>query len=216
MIKNIKSKLIFILGSILIIVGIIYHTQTNKNEFKEIDFGNIVIKENDTQEQDIENVVEIEKRYIKIHIAGEVKNTGILELEEGSRISDAIEKAGGTTEMASLDKVNLAYSLEDGQKLYIPNKKEKDTEYITIENGENIVEETKTSSAGKKINLNKADEDNLQEIPGIGPSMAKKIILYRNENGNFKSIEELKNVSGIGDKKFDSMKEDTCVKETNS
>ena len=212
MIKNIKSKLIFILGIILIIVGIIYHNQTSQNEFEEIEFQNIVINENETQEQDIENVVEIEKNYIKIHIAGEVKNTGILELEEGARISDAIEKAGGTTEMANLDKVNLAYCLEDGQKLYIPNKNEKDIEYITIENGENIIEETKTSSTGKKINLNKADEDNLQEIPGIGPSMAQKIILYRNENGDFKSIEDLKNVSGIGDKKFDSMKEYICVK----
>ena len=212
MIKNIKSKLIFILGIILIIVGIIYHNQTSQNEFEEIEFQNIVIKENETQEQDIENVVEIEKNYIKIHIAGEVKNTGILELEEGARISDAIEKAGGTTEMANLDKVNLAYCLEDGQKLYIPNKNQKDIEYITIENGENIIEETKTSSTGKKINLNKADEDNLQEIPGIGPSMAQKIILYRNENGDFKSIEDLKNVSGIGDKKFDSMKEYICVK----
>ena len=212
MIKNIKSKLIFILGIILIIVGIIYQNQTSQNEFEEIEFQNIVINENETQEQDIENVVEIEKNYIKIHIAGEVKNTGILELEEGARISDAIEKAGGTTEMANLDKVNLAYCLEDGQKLYIPNKNQKDIEYITIENGENIIEETKTSSTGKKINLNKADEDNLQEIPGVGPSMAKKIILYRNENGNFKSIEELKNVSGIGDKKFDSMKEYICVK----
>lgn len=212
MIKNIKSKLIFILGIILIIVGIIYHNQTSQNEFEEIEFQNIVINENETQEQDIENVVEIEKNYIKIHIAGEVKNTGILELEEGARISDAIEKAGGTTEMANLDKVNLAYCLEDGQKLYIPNKNQKDIEYITIENGENIIEETKTSSTGKKINLNKADEDNLQEIPGIGPSMAQKIILYRNENGDFKSIEDLKNVSGIGDKKFDSMKEYICVK----
>ena len=212
MIKNIKSKIIFILGIILIIVGIIYHNQTSQNEFEEIEFQNIVINENETQEQDIENVVEIEKNYIKIHIAGEVKNTGILELEEGARISDAIEKAGGTTEMANLDKVNLAYCLEDGQKLYIPNKNQKDIEYITIENGENIIEETKTSSTGKKINLNKADEDNLQEIPGIGPSMAQKIILYRNENGDFKSIEDLKNVSGIGDKKFDSMKEYICVK----
>lgn len=212
MIKNIKSKIIFILGIILIIVGIIYHNQTSQNEFEEIEFQNIVINENETQEQDIENVVGIEKNYIKIHIAGEVKNTGILELEEGARISDAIEKAGGTTEMANLDKVNLAYCLEDGQKLYIPNKNQKDIEYITIENGENIIEETKTSSKGKKINLNKADEDNLQEIPGIGPSMAQKIILYRNENGDFKSIEDLKNVSGIGDKKFDSMKEYICVK----
>lgn len=211
MLKNIKSKIVIVVGILLIVIGIIYQIKTNNKNVETIDYENIIV-ESGEETKDSENIIEVEKEYIKIHIAGQVKNTGILELEQGARISDAIQKAGGITELASLDNVNLAYCLEDGQKLYIPSKEEKNIEYITEENGENIIEDTKTSSANKTVNLNKADEDALQQIPGIGPSMAQKIIRYRTENGEFKSIEDLKNVSGIGDKKFESMRDYICVK----
>lgn len=209
--KNIKNKIVLLISVLLIIIGVLYQINKTKEESIELNYKNIVI-ENEAEEANILETSEIEKEYIKIHITGQVKNSGIIELEKGERISDAIEKAGGTTELADLDNVNLAYVLEDGQKLYIPNKEEKNEQYIWTENGENIIEETKISSVNSVININKADKQQLQNIPGVGPSMAERIVNYREENGKFKSVEELKNISGIGEKKFESMKEYICVK----
>lgn len=205
--KNIKQKLILIVAILLIAVGIFYNFL--KEDKEEISYENIIV-------QDVENVVsneEIveEKEYIKIHIAGQVKIPGIIELEYGARISDAIEKAGGLTEFASLKNVNLAYKLEDGQKLYIPTTEE-DVESVLMENGENIIQNTNLSGKSKMININKANESELEEIPGVGPSMASKIVNYRKENGEFKNIEDLKNISGIGEKKFEAMREYISVK----
>lgn len=205
--KNIKQKLVLIAAILLIAVGIFYNFL--KEDKEEISYENIIV-------QDVENVVsneEIveEKEYIKIHIAGQVKIPGIIELEYGARISDAIEKAGGLTEFASLKNVNLAYKLEDGQKLYIPTTEE-DVESVLMENGENIIQNTNLSGKSKMININKANESELEEIPGVGPSMASKIVNYRKENGEFKSIEDLKNISGIGEKKFEAMREYISVK----
>lgn len=205
--KNIKQKLVLIAAILLIAVGIFYNFL--KEDKEEISYENIIV-------QDVENVVsneEIveEKEYIKIHIAGQVKIPGIIELEYGARISDAIEKAGGLTEFASLKNVNLAYKLEDGQKLYIPSTEE-DVESVLMENRENIIKESNVSGSSKTININKANESELEEIPGVGPSMASKIVNYRKENGEFKNIEDLKNISGIGEKKFDAMREYISVK----
>ena len=205
--KNIKQKLVLIAAILLIAVGIFYNFL--KEDKEEISYENIIV-------QDVENVVsneEIveEKEYIKIHITGQVKIPGIIELEYGARISDAIEKAGGLTEFASLKNVNLAYKLEDGQKLYIPTTEE-DVESVLMENGENIIQNTNLSGKSKMININKANESELEEIPGVGPSMASKIVNYRKENGEFKNIEDLKNISGIGEKKFETMREYNSVK----
>ena len=205
--KNIKQKLVLIAAILLIAVGIFYNFL--KEDKEEISYENIIV-------QDVENVVsneEIveEKEYIKIHITGQVKIPGIIELEYGARISDAIEKAGGLTEFASLKNVNLAYKLEDGQKLYIPTTEE-DVESVLMENGENIIQNTNLSGKSKMININKANESELEEIPGVGPSMASKIVNYRKENGEFKNIEDLKNISGIGEKKFEAMREYISVK----
>ena len=205
--KNIKQKLVLIAAILLIAVGIFYNFL--KEDKEEISYENIIV-------QDVENVVsneEIveEKEYIKIHITGQVKIPGIIELEYGARISDAIEKAGGLTEFASLKNVNLAYKLEDGQKLYIPTTEE-DVESVLMENGENIIQNTNLSGKSKMININKANESELEEIPGVGPAMASKIVNYRKENGEFKTIEDLKNISGIGEKKFEAMREYISVK----
>ena len=211
MLKNIKSKIVIVIAVLIIMIGIIYQIKKSNEELKEISYQN-VIAQNVQETAEIIEEDTTEKEYIKIHITGQIKNSGIIELEVGSRISDAIEKAGGITEFANLDEVNLAYCLEDGQKLYIPSIEEKDVEYITENNGENIIQDTKVSSASKVININKADKEDLEKIPGVGPSMAEKIVNYREENGYFNSIEDLKNISGIGEKKFESMREYISVK----
>lgn len=167
-----------------------------------------------------------DKNKIVIYIIGEVKQEGVYELDEDSRISDAIEKAGGTKENADLNQINLAYKIEDGMRIYIPKKGElvqdkekiedKTQEIVTgkstdITNTTSVNTNLSTNKKSKtdieKINLNKATQTELETLPGIGPSTAEKIIEYRKENGNFKNIEDIMNVNGIGESKYSKIRD---------
>ena len=173
---------------------------------------------------------ELEESKIYVYITGEVNNPGVVILNEGSRIVDAINAAGGTTAKANISKVNLVYVLDDGMKVNIPNdndlKNNSDFEYITMNSGDGGRDEYSDKSAGGEnssggglsvtgsgnyknysiVNINTATQTELETLPGIGPSLALKIINYRKENGKFSSIEEIKNVSGIGESKFENLK----------
>ena len=198
--KKIKLAITIAIG-IIVIIGIIkivdiYYEKNNTEKIRMSNF--------------IENETEDEKgnTKIKVYITGEVKNQGVIELEEGDRIADAIEKAGGQTEQASLKNVNLAYQLEDGQKIYIPNVNDNETEIID-DGASGVVDDTTNQTV---VNINKADETELQSLNGIGESLATSIVQYRKENGKFETIEDLKNVPGIGDSKFENIKEYIKVK----
>lgn len=189
-----------------IVIGYYIISKTEKYDYSDIEkISNIIEEDQEVDDNIIENK-------IVIHITGEVEEEGVIELEKGARISDAIEEAGGTTEEADLSNVNLAYSLSDGQKVKIPNINEKDEEIIVVEEkaGDNIIIEGNKSKE-EKININKAAQTEIETLPGIGPSTALKIINYRNEHGKFKNIGDIKNVSGIGDSKFENIKEYICV-----
>ena len=154
---------------------------------------------------------------IMVHITGAVKREGVVTLEENSRVTDAVEAAGGLTEDADMSKVNLAYVLEDGVKIRIPskNEQEKINEIEELTEDEQFVEnnnESKTKSENNIVNINKATQTELETLPGIGPSIALKIISYREENGKFSSVEDLKNVNGIGENKYENIKNLISVK----
>lgn len=207
-ILNKKQKIIVVVLIIImcIVIGYYIISKTEKYDYSDIEkISNIIEEDQEVDDNIIENK-------IVIHITGEVEEEGVIELEKGARISDAIEEAGGTTEKADLSNVNLAYSLSDGQKVKIPNINEKDEEIIVVEEkaGDNIIIEGNKSKE-EKININKAAQTEIETLPGIGPSTALKIINYRNEHGKFKNIEDIKNVSGIGDSKFENIKEYICV-----
>lgn len=198
-----KRKIILIIILILIIIiGIVMAKANEEENYEDLDVFDTVV-----QEIIEENQIE-ETNKIKIHILGQVNYNGILELEEGSRIDDAIKQAGGITQNADINKINLAYELSDGQKLYIPSIDEEEIkEYITENSGIGLDEEK-----DEKININKATQTQLETLPGVGPSVALKIIKYREENGKFTNIEELKNVSGVGENKYQELKELIKVK----
>ena len=203
-----KQKIIVVVLIIImcIVIGYYIISKTEKYDYSDIEkISNIIEEDQEVDDNIIENK-------IVIHITGEVEEEGVIELEKGARISDAIEEAGGTTEEADLSNVNLAYSLSDGQKVKIPNINEKDEEIIVVEEkaGDNIIIEGNKSKE-EKININKAAQTEIETLPGIGPSTALKIINYRNEHGKFKNIGDIKNVSGIGDSKFENIKEYICV-----
>lgn len=197
----------------IVVIGIMYFIY-NKNQVKEdinieneILVNNVITNENNTNDD-----------IVIIHITGSVKNPGIVKLKEGSRIEDAIESAGGLTENADITKVNLAYVVEDGIKIKIPSSSEEDIgdeDIIDSKSGDNIIIEENTvpsNNSTQTININKATEKEFETLPGIGPSLASKIIEYRNQNGKFESIEDIKNVNGIGDNKYEKIKDLITVK----
>lgn len=135
---------------------------------------------------------------IAIHVSGAVLNPGVYELPEGSRANDAIEAAGGASEDAVPDALNLARVLSDGEQIIVP----------TVEEQERLEEAAvagQTLDAGGKVNINTATVEQLDSLPGVGESTAQKIIADREENGPFGSPEDLKRVSGIGDKKYEDL-----------
>lgn len=218
---NISQKQLIIAigigGVILLIVGYLIYSNISDKSYEQI---NVISEE---QTQDTEENVESDTEEIVVHIAGQIKSPGIVKIKEGARIADIIEKAGGLTEDANIEDINLAYIVEDGQKITIPSKKEnKQIESITTENGEGIITDTSQTTSSienktdkvtnSKININKASVEELQTLSGIGEVVATKIIEYRKENGDFKQIEDIKNVPGIGDAKFEQIKENIKVK----
>ncbi len=204
-----KKQWIILVFIIVIIIGVVgYYLYTN---FQQISYENL--EDDEFEEEIIENeIVEEEVETIVVHIAGAVRKEGIVELNDGARIVDAINKAGGLNENADLSKVNLAFIISDGQKIYIPFIGEEAE--ISTESGENVIQDNNNegSSNNSLVNINTASLSQLLELPGVGNSTAQKILDYRNENGKFKSIEDIKNVSGIGDSKFNNIKNYITVK----
>ncbi len=202
-----KDNIVYIIIIVLfLIIGYQYYENKNyeKSEFLDINTAELSsnkIKSKNSNEIPIEKEEE-ENKEIIIHISGAVKNPGILKMDSSKRIVDAVELAGGATNDADLDRVNLAAKLHDEEKVYIPKFGE--------ENSNNLVPTTSSVNSNhngtEKININSADSSELQKIPGIGEKTAQKIIDYRSNNP-FSSIEDIKNIDGIGDKKFESMKE---------
>lgn len=136
-----------------------------------------------------------------VYVCGAVVNEGVYELPPDSRVSDALKMAGGYSDEALKGYVNLAEKLNDGERIYIPNKIEIDDLNILIDQDASAGTGTQSSEDGM-VNINTADAATLQTLPGIGESKATEIIAYRDEHGAFGSIEDIKNVSGIGEGTF--------------
>jgi len=199
-----NKKLLFISIFLIILVSIFIYSYTKDSSSDFILTNDLYISSTPA------NVIE-EISQIIVHVAGEVINPGLVTLAENSRIDNAISAAGGVTELADVSKINLAYALQDGQKIYIPSiYDEEELVYIEVSAGDNIVIPTE-SPQSNLINLNTATQAELQTLPGVGESTAKKIIDYRTKNGKFKQIEDIMNVSGIGEAKFNAIKDNICI-----
>ena len=198
--QKINRKTIIIILIIMTITLIYYIYSTKENEEIESFEQTNKIMENDTETEET-------KEKIKIHIAGAVNKEGLYELEEEQRIADAIEIAGGLKNDADLSDINLASKLEDGMKIYIPTINENTNENTNTQNINSTENPNTQGRTTDKININTASQSELDTLPGIGPSTALKIIKYREENGKFKSIEDIKEVSGIGESKYEQIKD---------
>lgn len=207
MIEFLKQRKIVIIIGILVIILVGWKIHDSSN-FETEDESQII--DSNTQDSKTED----EEELVIVHVTGEVKKPGVVRVKEGSRVEDIVKAAGGLTENADISNINLAYVVEDGTKIRIPSTDdEKQEEYITQSIGEGIImQEESNNSRSSIVNINTASETELEELPGIGASIAGRIIEYRNKNGKFKSIEDIKNVTGIGDSKFEKIKESIRVK----
>lgn len=203
--KFFDKKLSIIFIGLLIIACIALYFFTKDEESTFISTNELYVTE-EVEEN------ESEEEEIIVHIDGEVLNPGIVHLPTGARITDAIEAAGGTTELTNISIINLAYELQDGQKIYIPSIYDsKEITYIQNDAGNNVLDESSSGSQSLLININTATQAELETLPGIGSATATKVIDYRTKNGKFKKIEDIMNVSGIGEAKFNNIKDYICI-----
>ena len=238
MIKLFKNKkmLIVIMSAFILFIGILcllyerYKDEQVQNIIQDVSVDGVVSgidpESGDTSSEDEKTQVnseaikleENENDVIYVHIIGEVNNTGVLKLTKGQRIVDAVELAGGTTELADLSRVNLAYVLSDGQQINIPSiyDENKNFQYVTESSGDGVISGNEDGGKGNnndvKVNINTASQSELEILNGIGPSLANRIIEYRKKNGEFKSAEEIKNITGIGETKYEGLKDSIVVK----
>ncbi|HEU6675254.1 TPA: helix-hairpin-helix domain-containing protein [Streptococcus pneumoniae] len=147
----------------------------------------------------------VEQDLITVDVKGAVKSPGIYDLPVGSRVNDAVQKAGGLTEQADSKSLNLAQKVSDEALVYVPTKGE---EAVSQQTGSGTAS---SISKEKKVNLNKASLEELKQVKGLGGKRAQDIIDHREANGKFKSVDELKKVSGIGGKTIEKLKDYVTV-----
>ncbi|MGI6752487.1 MAG: helix-hairpin-helix domain-containing protein [Anaerovoracaceae bacterium] len=214
---NNRKKVIIIIAiiSLAIITLIGYLSDSGKGE---IDDENIdqIFHEYDFQSLDgygKENPYDDGDEYVIVDVSGAVEEPNVLTLPAGSRVYQAIEGAGGLKNSAETKDINLAAQLIDGTKIYIPTVEE--SKDANVDNGGSKAGfygvNRDSSNGGGKININSANSDELQRLTGVGPSTADKILQYRKEYGKFNKIEDLMNISGIGEKTFQKLKDKICV-----
>jgi competence protein ComEA len=153
---------------------------------------------------------------VVVHVAGAVASPGVLRLQQGSRVDDAVTAAGGATADGDANRLNLALVVEDGQKIYVPRRGEampaaSDAAHSDGAGTDGIGSTSPGSStgqqgaAGGKVNLNTADVAELDTLPKVGPVLAQRIVDWRKEHGPFKSVEELDGVDGVGPKMLEAL-----------
>jgi competence protein ComEA len=159
---------------------------------------------------------------IVVDVGGAVNNPTVITLPEGSRVYEALEAAGGALPQADMSEINRATVLKDGDRIYIPSREEVAAKTTVprsagggagagVTNAADSSESSAGGAADGPVNINTADSRELQTLSGVGPSTAQKILDYRETNGRFERIEDIKKVSGIGDKTFEKLKDRLAV-----
>lgn len=163
------------------------------------------VSKDSSTEKEVNKEEPLEQDLITVDVKGAVKSPGIYDLPVGSRVNDAVQKAGGLTEQADSKSLNLAQKVSDEALVYVPTKGE---ESASQQAGSGAPSST---SKDKKVNLNKASLEELKQVKGLGGKRAQDIIDHREANGKFKSVDELKKVSGIGGKTIEKLKDYVTV-----
>lgn len=208
------GKTILFPGIVLLILLYLFLQQDSSNEEESLSITTIPQLEQSEQNNSEAETAKDEEQSVKkvmVDVKGAVQYPGVYELTTDQRIVDAIKAAGGYTDKAQNQSINHAQKLQDEMAIYIPEIGE---EAENLQHSGQVMAggAPATSSSTDVVDLNSADETALTTIPGIGPSKAQAILAYREENGPFQTIEDIKNVSGIGDKTFEKLKDHISVK----
>ncbi|MHB1377217.1 MAG: helix-hairpin-helix domain-containing protein [Candidatus Humimicrobiaceae bacterium] len=216
--RNEKGRQFYLSVFILIFIAIIilslltikqnHGTKVKENILKSVlnssqDTDNSSSSKNPSSEDPDITIQKKSIEKIMVYICGEINQAGVYEIDKNMRIIDLIELAGGAKTDAFLESINLAEILTDSQKVYIPSKLEA-AGYSSNDLQNGI---SGGAANSRLVNINFAGLNELELLPGIGPELAQRIIDYRNNAGSFKSKEDLKNVTGIGEKKFEAIKD---------
>ena len=206
-----KRKMTMITVAVAFVAGGIYFfSQQGEDPADTEDIFSVTAKEAEMEQSVNESAAEPE--IIKVDVKGAVKSPGIFTAQAGDRVIDLISAAGSFTEKADTDKVNFAQIIEDQMVIYVPEIGEEDKGNLeNIQVGTSGDAVTKGTSGGL-VNLNTATQEDLQTLTGIGPSKANAILEYRETAGKFKEVDELKQVTGIGDKTFERLRDSISVK----
>ncbi|WP_230199731.1 helix-hairpin-helix domain-containing protein [Bacillus andreraoultii] len=205
----------------LIAVGVIIFYYMNQEETLDIqqlpsvDEENVnqtILADSNLTEQNVMNQNEqpTEVETVKVDIKGAINNPGVYTVRAGERVIDIIDRAGGLMNDADAAKVNLSQKVADEMVIYIPKLGEENIPIDMI--GTTSSSTSSSESSDGKVNINIADIAALDTLPGIGPSKAEAIIEYRETNGPFQTVEDLMNISGIGEKTFEKLKDKVTVK----
>ena len=196
---------LMILGAVVAVCLVV--AIVGQNVFNLVVSGATPTEQNDSVVVEDAQVEETQtKASVFVHVAGAVVAPGLYELEEDARIQDAIQAAGGFAEGALTDSINLAQVVTDGEQIVVQQQAA-----AAAADGSGGAVANSGVSADGKININTASESELMELDGVGEATAAKIIDHRNSEGRFKTIEDLMEVSGIGEKKFEALKDSICV-----
>ena len=217
--EELKKKLnariiaIFVLGVVFLSSSLFLYYKNKSKVFKDEYMNNIYV-ESESENEAVNSSVNAsssnvdtenqKKSLIVVEIKGEVKDPDVYEIEDGSIIRDLINLAGGLTGEANTDGINRAEKLRGNQLIVIPNKSD-------MASGSVINQNASTTNGSGVININTAPLEELKKITGVGDVKAQSIIDYRDKNGGFKSIEELKNIDGIGSKTFEKIKDQVGI-----
>ncbi len=216
-------KQIIIVCLVLLFLGFFTYIGVDKylKNKKEIEDTNLIIPKKNIEDDDKEKTSD---KYLLVDIKGEVNTPGIYELVDGSRVIDVINKANGLTENANTSIINLSKKIKDEMVIIIYSNQEvedflktKEIENKKIESciqpdqnsliNDACIDSSENTELTLKVSINNASIEDLMTLPGIGEAKAKSIIEYRDANGGFKAIEEIQNVSGIGENVFAKIKE---------
>ncbi|WP_422486287.1 helix-hairpin-helix domain-containing protein [Gudongella sp. DL1XJH-153] len=195
-----KKEQIAILSVVVLILGIIGGKVLFKE--KEPETSDIGIVQDKSILEVSDQAEELKPALIMVHVSGQVYHPGIYELILGDRVVDVVDLAGGLTKQADLDRINLAKKLNDEDKIYIPSV----DEILTVE--ADIIQ---SSSGSGLLNINSCSQQELESLPGIGEVIANRVVEYRNTS-RFQKPEDIMNVSGIGDSKYEQIKDLITVK----
>ncbi len=214
-----EKKQYFIIGAV--VLGLIFFFK--KEDTKQDDSANLLSEKSSNSSFSASNQSSSaqsvsQSKTVTCDISGAVKHQGVYTLKTGARIQELIEAAGGAKQNAQLKAVNRAVMLKDQDKIHIPykgEKVEKASNFSSTGAGTTTANEStsgeSTQNNGEKVNLNTASAADLQKLNGIGQKKAEQIIAYREQNGQFKKIEDLMQVSGIGEKTFAALKDQLAL-----